>query len=464
MAHLGATGDGSFEVELVVTKTSTTELMEEAERLGMEIASSIGTLLGIVGELDRREGWRSEGATSMAAWLAQRCGVSEGTGRSWSHVAERLGDLPHLAQGLKVGALSYDKVRAAVDLATPETDASILRQAEECSVRQLRDLARAKRGPTDAGAASDHETRYLRFNDTNFSLNARMPSDAYAIVRSAVSDAARAFPSDGETPYDQRQCDGLVSLCRNAHGFRSRGSRQKARGAGDPNMTDHRAGPGTGTGTGTDGDGGAGSGAGAGAGAGAAHRNVDMGSDGDLDDIGDLGSEGFGVGVGVGTSATSTQGFFVVAHTDLSLLRGGTGTAEIERLGLLSAETIRRISCDASVALALDDAFGHTMFEGRSRRFPSGPQRREAFRRDRRCRFPGCTNATFTDVHHVVHWADQGPTDLENLVTLCNHHHHRVHSREWKVSGNANGVLRFVGPSARVMTSRPSPLWSRRKE
>jgi hypothetical protein len=160
----------------------------------------------------------------------------------------------------------------------------------------------------------------------------------------------------------------------------------------------------------------------------------------------------------------SGPGFFVVAHTDLALLRGGTGSAEIERLGLLSPEAIRRISCDATIALGLDDAFGHTMFEGRARRFPTGAQRREAQRRDRRCRFPGCSNAIFTDIHHIVHWADQGPTDLENLVTLCTHHHHRVHERQWEMSGNANGILRFVGPSGREMTSRPSPLWSRRKE
>jgi hypothetical protein len=153
-----------------------------------------------------------------------------------------------------------------------------------------------------------------------------------------------------------------------------------------------------------------------------------------------------------------------VAHTDLSFLRGGSGRAEIEGLGLLSREAIRRISCSATAALALDDAFGHTMFEGRARRFASDAQRREVQRRDRRCRFPGCPNAIFTDVHHIVHWIDQGMTDLPNLVTLCDHHHHRVHEGKWQVTGNANGILRFVGPSGRPMTSRPSPLWTRRRD
>ena len=293
-------------------------------------------LLSVAGELDRREAWRIEGATSSGAWLTQRLGVAESTGRSWSQVAERLWDLPHLAQGLRVGALTFDKVRAAVDIATPESDASVLRQAEECTVRQLTDLVRAMRGTSDEQAESRFDYRYLRFNDARRVISAQLPEDAYAEVRAAVTERARLFPSDGETRYDQRRADALIDICRGAVG--------RARAPGRR---------------------------------------------------------------GVGRPAAGSN-FFVVAHTDLSFLRGGTGGAEIERLGLLSGEAIRRISCDAQVALALDDAFGHTMFEGRSKRFATEPQRREVQRRDRRCRFPGCANNIFTDVHHVVHWADQG--------------------------------------------------------
>jgi len=46
------------------------------------------------------------------------------------------------------------------------------------------------------------------------------------------------------------------------------------------------------------------------------------------------------------------------------------------------------------------------------------------------------------------------------LVLLCEHHHRRMHAREWSVSGDANEELTFVGPSGRVMTSRPSPRWT----
>jgi hypothetical protein len=323
-------------------------------------------------------------------------GVSEGTGRAWSTTAEKLWDLPHLAQGLRVGALTFDKVRWAVEIATPETDATVLRQAEGCTVRQLADLARAERGTDDEKAGAAYDFRYLRCNDARRAITVQLAEDAYAEVREAITERARQFPSDGETRLDQRRADALLDICR--------------------------------AGTGRDGGG---------------------GNEGD---------------VGGGAKRRPRSNFFIVAHTDLSFLRGGLGGAEIERLGLLSQGAIRRISCDATVALAVDDPFGHTMFEGRSRRFASDAQRREIQRRDRRCRFPGCANNTFVDVHHVVHWAEGGATDLPNLVTMCDHHHHRVHEHGWDVKGNANGILRFTGPSGRTMTSRPSPLWSRRRD
>jgi Domain of unknown function (DUF222)/HNH endonuclease len=405
-------------MELVVEKTSTADLMDEAERLGRVLSSTLGALLSVVGELDRREAWRAEGATSSGAWLTQRLGVAENTGRTWTQVAEQLWDMPHLAQGLRVGALSFDKLRAAVDLATPESDASVLRQAEECTVRQLTDLVRAQRGTSDEQAAARFEYRYLRFNDARRVITAQLPEDAYAEVRASITERARLFVSDGETRYDQRRADALLDICRGVFGRGRNGRRTTEPG-------------------------------------------VEAGAEP---------PDGPESGSAAGATATAAAGgngsrsnFFVVAHTDLSLLRGGSGRAEVERLGLLSGEAIRRISCDATVALALDDAFGHTMFEGRSRRFATEPQRREVQRRDRRCRFPGCSNNIFTDVHHVVHWADKGPTDLPNLVTLCDHHHHRVHEGKWRVTGNANGILRFIGPSGRTMTSRPSPLWTRRK-
>lgn len=166
------------------------------------------------------------------------------------------------------------------------------------------------------------------------------------------------------------------------------------------------------------------------------------------------------------TSGASGSPYVVVVHAPLEVLVGASGetsdlAGELERDGLIDCQTVQRIACDATVAVAVDDEAGHTMYEGRARRFPSQAQRREVKRRDRHCRFPGCTNVTFTNVHHITPWKRGGTTDLPNLALLCRHHHLVVHSSGWTMSGNANEELRFAGPGGRVTRSRPSALWTR---
>ncbi len=129
------------------------------------------------------------------------------------------------------------------------------------------------------------------------------------------------------------------------------------------------------------------------------------------------------------TTTTAPNPFFVVAHVPLEDLVDETGdkselAAELEHHGLIDLETVQRIACDATVVVAVDDELGHTMYEGRARRFPTGAQRREVIRRDRQCRFPGCANVTFAAVHHVVPWklgrsdrSGQSGPSLHNTTT-----------------------------------------------
>ena len=147
-------------------------------------------------------------------------------------------------------------------------------------------------------------------------------------------------------------------------------------------------------------------------------------------------------------------------YGDTDILGPMVENGELERDGLISVEALQRIACDATVVIGVDDDVGHTMYEGRGRREPNPAQRREVKRRDRHCRFPGCGNVTFSHIHHVVPWKPGGRTDLDNLALLCVHHHHLVHTKGWQMTGNANDELCFVGPTGRVMTSRPSPLWT----
>ena len=71
---------------------------------------------------------------------------------------------------------------------------------------------------------------------------------------------------------------------------------------------------------------------------------------------------------------------------------------------------------------------------GRSKRTVSAPMRRALDARDRVCRWPGCDRpARWSAAHHVVHWSQGGPTDLDNLVLLCPRHHWMVHEGGWQI-------------------------------
>ena len=54
---------------------------------------------------------------------------------------------------------------------------------------------------------------------------------------------------------------------------------------------------------------------------------------------------------------------------------------------------------------------------GRATRTIPAPIRTALHLRDQGCHFPGCDRPpAWTDGHHIIHWSDGGPTELENLV------------------------------------------------
>jgi Domain of unknown function (DUF222) len=191
-------------------------------------------------------------------------------------------------------------------------------------------------------------------------------------------------------------------------------------------------------------------------------RVKQMGSDGETRLDQRLADALVSLTTGSGGLGSASRVPLVVAHVPYELWSDPESQlpGELERGGLISADVARRLACDANVIVALDDALGHTMYEGRAHRSPTATQRREIFRRDRHCIFPGCANVLFTNCHHLREWNHQGPTDLPNLALLCKHHHDLIHHKVWSMEGDANVEVRFVGPTGQVMTTRPSRLWA----
>ena len=70
--------------------------------------------------------------------------------------------------------------------------------------------------------------------------------------------------------------------------------------------------------------------------------------------------------------------------------------------------------------------------------------RRAVLRRDhQRCRIPGCRNATFLDLHHIVRRAEGGAHHAKNLLTVCGAHQRALHRGELIVEGDAGAKVRF---------------------
>ena len=81
--------------------------------------------------------------------------------------------------------------------------------------------------------------------------------------------------------------------------------------------------------------------------------------------------------------------------------------------------------------------------------------RRAVLTRDqRRCRAPGCTHATFVDVHHVQPRAEGGRNEASNLLTLCGAHHRAVHRGELLIEREHDGALIFRHAYGRPVAPR----------
>jgi hypothetical protein len=130
-------------------------------------------------------------------------------------------------------------------------------------------------------------------------------------------------------------------------------------------------------------------------------------------------------------------------------LKGGEGVdpAELEWVGPVPLESARRLSCDAVRSVVTVDEHGAPLGVGRATRVVPPALRRALIVRDHGCRFPRCDRPpSWTDAHHLVHWADNGTTDLSNLVLLCRPHHRLVHEEGWSVQWGDDGQLLAAPP------------------
>jgi hypothetical protein len=326
----------------------------------------------------------------MVLRLSWRTGIAAGAAREKVRAARALRSLPRVGEAMQRGELSFAKVRAITRVATPENESDLLEVARSGTAAHVERIVRTwRRLDTleEQHAERDrHESRHLSLyidDDGMYVVRGRLDPEAGALLEKALEAA-------NESLFERRRAEARNGT--------------EASPLDDPTP--------------------------------AAQRRADA-----LALVAER-------ALTQGTEGPRRPAFEVVVHVDAETLNqeSAGGQAVIAGGARVSAETSRRLSCDAGRVVMTHGENGSTLDVGRRTRTVPAPIRRALEHRDGRCRFPGC-ELRYCDAHHIEHWADGGATTLDNLVLLCRRHHRAVHEEGFRIERDAAGSLQFYHPN-----------------
>jgi hypothetical protein len=138
----------------------------------------------------------------------------------------------------------------------------------------------------------------------------------------------------------------------------------------------------------------------------------------------------------------------VVITISLDQLKTGLGEAMLDTGTAMSPGQGRRLACNAGVIPAVLGANSAILDLGPAQRLYDRHQRIALAVRDRGCTWPGCDRPpSWCEAHHIISWADGGPTDLANGCLLCPYHHHLVHANTgWQIQTAPDGIPEVIPP------------------
>jgi hypothetical protein len=371
-------------------------LESEIRGLAARVAAAMCRFLLAVAEYDRRRGWARWECHDLAGWLSWKCGISPVTAREYGRVSQALAVLPRVRERFAAGALSYSQVRAMTRCATAETEAMLVELATVSTAAQLETICRAYRrsAPAAADQAGRNDARrFLRFayNEDGCLVGSFcLPPEAGAVLESTI---AAAVDRDAVATAD------------------ADGARDSYAAVQADRLIELLT---------------------------AGHQAV---VDGSVDDD----DTRFLV-----TVITERSALASTPDADPGGPDGEATECRIEGGPGLAGATARRIACDATVVAISEDGEGRVVDAGRRTRVIGRRLRRALRRRDPHCRFPGCPHR-IVQGHHVWHWADGGPTNLDNLVHLCPRHHRRLHEGGYRLRRRPDGGLEFIHPHGWVI-------------
>ena len=97
-----------------------------------------------------------------------------------------------------------------------------------------------------------------------------------------------------------------------------------------------------------------------------------------------------------------------------------------------------------------------TLDLGRTSRVANREQRRALRGLYSTCAVPGCAvHYDRCKLHHVIWWRSGGCTDLDNLLPVCVHHHHKIHDAGWNITLGPNRELTITFPDGTIRNTGP---------
>ena len=110
-------------------------------------------------------------------------------------------------------------------------------------------------------------------------------------------------------------------------------------------------------------------------------------------------------------------------------------------------ETIDRYACAADIQRVVVDQETLETNVGRKYRTATEAQWSALVTLYSQCGWFGCDRPIdWCQAHHVITWDDLGLTDLDNLLPLCNRHHHAVHEGGWRIELDPDRTVRLYTP------------------
>ncbi len=145
------------------------------------------------------------------------------------------------------------------------------------------------------------------------------------------------------------------------------------------------------------------------------------------------------LGGDAGPRAKGSTQLIVVAEQGVVDGTDPQGRCEIIGVGPVPRDILRTLSADTLLAGMIYDRKGRPLWLGRSQRLANASQRLAVAVRDGGC-FQCGAPMHRCELHHIQEWRrDGGPTDVDNLVAICRRHHKQLETFKLVVQRKPDG-------------------------